>query len=72
MVTIAVMAVGILATALVPLQLMVKSMTLGAGFAFFALFPIAANFPEYRLLVSPAKVMLWNIPTHGKENWAAF
>jgi hypothetical protein len=35
------------------------------GFSFFALWPIAVNFPEYRLLVSPVKRIFWNIPTHG-------
>ena len=43
-------------------------MTLGAGFTFFCLFPISANFPKYRLLVSPTKQFLWNIPTHAE--WA--
>lgn len=43
-------------------------MTLGAGFTFFGLFPIATNFPKYRLLLSPSKRLLWNIPTHAE--WA--
>lgn len=38
------------------------------GFTFFALFPLAVNFPEYRLLVSPTKRLLWNVPTHAE--WA--
>jgi hypothetical protein len=45
--------------------LLVKTATLFMGFSFFALYPIATNFPEYRLLVSPTKQLLWNIPTHG-------
>lgn len=45
--------------------LLVKTLTLSMGFTFFALYPIATNFPEYRLLVSPTKQLLWNIPTHG-------
>lgn len=38
------------------------------GFTFFGLFPIAVNFPDYRLLLSPTKRFLWNIPTHAE--WA--
>ena len=64
-VTLSLLIVGVLATALIPLQIMVKSLTFGAGFVFFGLFPLATNFPEYRLLVSPLKLTLWNIPTHG-------
>jgi len=36
-----------------------------SGITFFALFPIGSRFPEYRLLASPVKWLLWNIPTHG-------
>lgn len=43
-------------------------MTLGAGFTFFCLFPISVNRPKYRLLVSPTKQLLWNVPTHAE--WA--
>ncbi|KAF2440804.1 hypothetical protein P171DRAFT_500312 [Karstenula rhodostoma CBS 690.94] len=57
-----------LATALTPMWLLVKTMTFGMGVSFFALYPIAVKFPEYRLLVSPAKRFLWNIPTHAE--WA--
>lgn len=48
--------------------LLVKTLTLSMGFTFFALYPIATNFPEYRLLVSPTKQLLWNIPTHGASS----
>lgn len=57
-----------LLTTFAPTWLLVKSFTLGIGIAFFGLFPIAVNFPEYRLLVSPSKRLLWNIPTHAE--WA--
>jgi hypothetical protein len=46
--------------------LLVKAMTFAMGLMYFALYPIAIKFPEYRLLVSPAKRFLWNIPTHGE------
>lgn len=61
-----VLGVVTLATALTPMWLLVKVVTFGMGVSFFGLFPIATNFPEYRLLASPAKRFLWNIPTHGK------
>lgn len=54
--------------AVTPTWLLVKSSTLCVGVVFFGLFPIAVNFPEYRLLVSPLKRLLWNIPTHAE--WA--
>ena len=63
-----VLAMAILVTVVIPLWLLIKSMTLGAGFTFFCLFPISVNFPKYRLLVSPTKQLLWNIPTHAE--WA--
>ncbi|KAL1648199.1 hypothetical protein SLS61_007071 [Didymella pomorum] len=66
--TLVVLGFGTLATALIPVWLLVKTMTFAMGFTYFALYPIAVNFPEYRLLVSPTKQLLWNIPTHAE--WA--
>ncbi|OAG06918.1 uncharacterized protein CC84DRAFT_1088757 [Paraphaeosphaeria sporulosa] len=63
-----VLGVVTLATALTPMWLLVKVVTFGMGVSFFGLYPIAVKFPEYRLLVSPAKRFLWNIPTHAE--WA--
>lgn len=51
-----------------PQWVLVKSFFFSVGFTFFAIWPISVNFPEYRLLVSPTKRFLWNIPTHGE--WA--
>lgn len=65
-----VLSVTALFTAVVPLWLFVKTITFAMGFTFFALYPLAVNFPDYRLLVSPAKRLLWNIPTHGTFNVA--
>jgi hypothetical protein len=67
-VTLSVLVIGVVGTAICPLWLLVKSITFGAGLTFFGLFPIATNFPEYRLLASPVKFLLWNIPTHAE--WA--
>ena len=58
----------IVITTVTPTWLLIKSSTLGAGISFFGLFPIAVNLPEYRLLVSPLKRLLWNIPKHAE--WA--
>tara|TARA_R110002003_G_scaffold54_9_gene4747 strand:+ start:13070 stop:13975 length:906 start_codon:yes stop_codon:yes gene_type:complete len=66
--TLAAFACIILIIPFIPLWLLVKLMGLSFGFTFFALFPLATNFPEYRLLVSPTKRILWNIPTHAE--WA--
>jgi hypothetical protein len=64
--------VGILTFALIavtfaPVWLLVKASTFAMGFVFFALFPIASRFPDYRLIASPVKWIFWKIPTHGKH-----
>ncbi|KAF2679996.1 hypothetical protein K458DRAFT_460041 [Lentithecium fluviatile CBS 122367] len=63
---LATFVVIILASAIVPAWLFIKSLTLGMGFTFFGLFPFAVNFPEYRLLASLPKRIFWKIPTHGE------
>jgi hypothetical protein len=63
--TTIVIGITALFTTITPLWLLVKTITFGMGLSYFALYPIAVNFPEYRLLVSPTKRLLWNIPTHG-------
>lgn len=63
-----VFALFILVTVFTPLWLLVKITTFLWGIVFFCLFPLSVNFPEYRLLVSPSKRLLWNIPTHAE--WA--
>ncbi|KAF2006230.1 hypothetical protein P154DRAFT_255636 [Amniculicola lignicola CBS 123094] len=64
--TLALICGIILATVLVPAWLWIKSITLSVGIFFFGLFPIATNFPKYRLLASPTKRLFWNIPTHAE------
>lgn len=66
--TLGAFACIIIACCFTPTWLIVKLSTFSAGFSFFGLFPIAVNFPEYRLLVSPTKRIFWNIPTHAE--WA--
>ncbi|KAH7378192.1 hypothetical protein DE146DRAFT_701511 [Phaeosphaeria sp. MPI-PUGE-AT-0046c] len=66
--TLVVLTGIIVACSLLPTWFLVKAITLSMGFTFFALFPLATNFPDYRLLVSPTKRLLWNIPTHAE--WA--
>ncbi len=36
------------------------------GLIFFGCWPIASRYPKYRLLVSPFKWILWNVPTHSE------
>lgn len=66
--TLSILGGFIVACSVLPTWLLVKLSTLSMGFSFFALFPLATNFPDYRLLVSPTKRLLWNIPTHAE--WA--
>jgi len=66
--TLGLLTAGLLLVSVVPVQILVRLATLMGGLTFFALFPIASQFPEYRLLVSPVKWMFWNIPTHAE--WA--
>ncbi|KAF2794867.1 hypothetical protein K505DRAFT_407283 [Melanomma pulvis-pyrius CBS 109.77] len=65
-VTLGLIVLAIIGTAITPVWLLVKCATLSAGITFFGLFPIASNFPEYRLLASPVKRIFWNIPTHAQ------
>ncbi len=44
----------------------VKLMWLIIGGGFFVTYPIATNFPKYRLLVSHFRWMFWDIPTHAE------
>jgi hypothetical protein len=67
-ITLGMFVVAILVTTFTPLWLLVKSATFGAGVTFFGLFPLAVNYPDYRLLLSPTKRIFWNIPTHAE--WA--
>ncbi|KAL8784993.1 MAG: hypothetical protein Q9213_003654 [Squamulea squamosa] len=61
-------SLGCIAFYLTPVWLLVKGMSLFSGLTFFGLFPIASWYPEYRLLVSPIKWLLWDIPNHAE--WA--
>jgi len=65
MATLAIFIVSILAISFVPAWLFIKIATLNMGITFFGLFPLAVNFPEYRLLASFPKRIFWGIPTHG-------
>ncbi|KAF1831184.1 hypothetical protein BDW02DRAFT_64433 [Decorospora gaudefroyi] len=67
-ITLSIFSTAILATALTPPWLLLKTLTLCTGLTFFFLFPISVHFPQYRLLVSPARHLFWNIPTHAE--WA--
>ncbi|KAL8772838.1 MAG: hypothetical protein Q9209_002183 [Squamulea sp. 1 TL-2023] len=60
-------SLGCVAFYLTPVWLLVKGVSLFSGLTFFGLFPIASWYPEYRLLVSPIKWLLWDIPNHGES-----
>ncbi|THX29280.1 hypothetical protein D6D10_08964 [Aureobasidium pullulans] len=66
--TLSIFLLTILITTFVPTYYLIKSTALGAGMVFFGLFPLASNFPDYRLLASIPRRVFWNIPTHAE--WA--
>lgn len=66
MATLPIFVVGIIITTFVPTYVLVKTAQIGAGLVFFGLFPVASNFPDYRLLASVPRRVFWNIPTHGQ------
>lgn len=53
---------------LTPVSILVKESFFAMGFMFFGLAPIAARYPQYRLLLSPVTWIFWRIPTHAE--WA--
>ena len=64
--TLTVLTGCILTTIFIPTWFLIKSSTFAMGFTFFAIFPLSVKYPEYRLLLSPTKRILWNIPTHAE------
>lgn len=51
-----------------PVTILVKESFFAAGVMFFGLAPIAAHYPQYRLLLNPLTWLFWHIPTHSE--WA--
>jgi hypothetical protein len=51
-----------------PVSILVKESFSAAGVMFFCLAPIAARYPQYRLLLNPLTWLYWRIPTHSE--WA--
>ena len=66
-ITLGILTFGWLAITLVPLHLLVKVTQFIMGVIFFGLFPLATRYPQYRLLASPLKWLLWRIPTDGED-----
>ena len=66
--TLVLLGLTFLAVVFTPTWLLVKGSLLMAGLMFFGSFPIASRYPQYRLLVSPFTLLLWDIPTHSE--WA--
>jgi hypothetical protein len=51
-----------------PVTILVKESFFAAGVMFFGLVPIAARYPQHRLLLNPLTWLFWRIPTHSE--WA--
>lgn len=66
MASLSIFVAAIIITTFVPTYVLIKSAQIGAGIGFFGLFPLASNFPDYRLLASVPRRVFWNIPTHGE------
>lgn len=52
----------VLSVTLLPLYVTVRAATAGMGLLFFIAFPIASRYPRFRTLVSPVRLLFWNIP----------
>lgn len=63
--TLIFLVVCFLVTVLTEMAYCMKIMSFIIGGAFFFCWPIASKYPRYRLLVSPMKWALWDIPTDG-------
>ena len=55
-----------LLTALVDSRYAMKVLWFLIGLVFFICWPISSLYPRYRLLVSPLKWVLWDVPTHSE------
>lgn len=67
-VTLAMLTAAFLVTAFADVALCMRLVFFGLGVVFFGAFPIASRYPKYRLLVSPARMTFWGVPTHTE--WA--
>jgi hypothetical protein len=55
-----------LVTAFTDSQFAMKIFWLNIGLVFFGCWPISSLHPRYRLLVSPFRLVLWNVPNHAE------
>jgi hypothetical protein len=51
-----------------PVSILVKESFFAAGVMFFGLDPVAARYPQYRLILNPLTWLFWRVPTHSE--WA--
>ncbi|KAJ9602174.1 hypothetical protein H2200_013294 [Cladophialophora chaetospira] len=56
----------LLVTLCADMDFCMKLVWLIAGSGFFLTYPLATNFPKYRLLLSHWRWMFWNVPTHSE------
>lgn len=47
-------------------EFLMKGVWFVVGFCFFINWPISSLYPRYRLIVSPFKVLFWDVPTHAE------
>jgi len=64
--TLCFFAVLFLLTALMDSRYAMKVLWFLIGLVFFICWPISSLYPRYRLLVSPLKWILWDVPTHSE------
>lgn len=63
--TTCVLAGGLIAFNVFSVAFMLRCTWVILGFLFFGLWPISSLYPQYRLLVSPARWAFWGVPTHS-------
>jgi hypothetical protein len=66
MATFWLLASGLIFSLFADAKLVISLFWAGLGGVFFFLWPIATLHPRYRLLVSPIKWVLWDVPTHAE------
>lgn len=63
--TTCILACGLIAFNVFSVAFMLRCTWVFLGFLFFGLWPISSLYPQYRLLVSPARWAFWGVPTQA-------
>ena len=64
--TLILFATCFLVAALGTYEFVMKGVWFLVGFGFFVNWPISSLYPRYRLVVSPFKLIFWDVPTHAE------